>query len=179
MSPIQPSPQCYPNLLAPLCRQALLLPLICLYIGILSPILQSSAGAVLSLLGAAMHPVWFQTLKKPPRLAVWALVDEQTSDPFVFLPVQIQWFGCFCPDWFWGNTQLPRSFPPTWAMRLTLLCVDYSWPVAGYPGGWGCGAGSSVGHFSPRGGGWPGTDSARYASTRILCSWHDPCVSYI
>ena len=37
-------------------------------------------------------------------------------------------------------------------MKLTLLCFDCFVPVAGYPGGWECGAGSSVGHFGPRGG---------------------------
>ena len=59
-------------LLAPLCRQILLLPLICLYICMLCPSLQISTSAVLGVLEAAMHPIWYQMLLKTPRLVVWA-----------------------------------------------------------------------------------------------------------
>ena len=152
MRPVQPSLWCYPNLLAPLCRQALFLPLICLYMGMLSPIQQSSAGCSFESPGGSSAPSSVPNATPTPQTGSLSLVDEQTSAPFMFLPVQ---FGDLAVSALVDSGAMHNFLAASLLPKLQdspSFVSNCSLPVAGYPSRWGCGAGSSVGHFGPRGG---------------------------
>ena len=88
MRPVQLNLRCNINLLAPLCRQTLLLLLICLYLGMLRPNLRISPSAFFEHSGSSSSPSLVPIATPTPQIGSLGLFGEQISALVVFLPVK-------------------------------------------------------------------------------------------